>query len=74
MRSSATKRNTDWWEAKLETRCSRERRATAELDGLGWTLIRVWEHETASEAAQKMVSALFGLENYVTADLVTGLL
>lgn len=42
--------NHDWWAAKLAANCARDAETTAYLAALGWRVLRVWEHETASEA------------------------
>lgn len=35
----------DHWVAKLRTNVNRDRQQTLELEGLGWRVVRVWEHE-----------------------------
>lgn len=45
------KNNGEWWREKLEANVARDRRKDAELERLGWTVVHVWEHEDASEAA-----------------------
>ena len=36
---------TDFWGSKLKENVNRDRRQTAELKSLGWTVVRVWEHQ-----------------------------
>ncbi len=43
--------NRDWWETKLTANVERDRRHDAELEGAGWRVIRVWEHEDPVLAA-----------------------
>ncbi|HMJ34972.1 MAG TPA: very short patch repair endonuclease [Baekduia sp.] len=43
--------NRDWWLDKLERNVERDRRTDALLDAAGWTVIRVWEHEDVTAAA-----------------------
>lgn len=38
-----------FWLEKLRTNVQRDRQQTAELEALGWTVIRVWEHEAAEQ-------------------------
>jgi DNA mismatch endonuclease (patch repair protein) len=39
------KSNRDWWEEKIGANIERDLRQTEELRRLGWTVLRVWEHE-----------------------------
>lgn len=39
------KANREWWEGKLAANRARDAAATAQLEGLGWTVMRFWEHE-----------------------------
>ena len=41
-------RNADYWKSKVARNVERDRRADRGLVGLGWTVIRVWEHEVES--------------------------
>jgi DNA mismatch endonuclease (patch repair protein) len=50
--------NREWWEAKLDSNVERDRRHTAELEEAGWTVLRFWEHEPASRAADAVIGAL----------------
>lgn len=46
--------NREWWRAKLETNRVRDRHTDDALNSAGWTVVRVWEHETADEAALRI--------------------
>ena len=48
------KRNTEWWEAKLERTSARDRDTDRRLTAAGWTVVRVWEHEHAVTAAERV--------------------
>ena len=50
--------NGDWWRDKLETNVRRDRRNDLELAQAGWTVLRIWEHEPAETAIQRVESAL----------------
>lgn len=50
--------NRPWWEAKLQRNVERDRDTDAKLDQLGWTVLRVWEHEEASDAADRIETVL----------------
>jgi len=43
--------NAAWWKAKLARNVERDRETDAHLSSLGWTVLRVWEHETMTQAA-----------------------
>ena len=48
---SQPKTNEIWWRRKLDANVERDRRKDAELEGLGWLPVHVWEHEDPAEAA-----------------------
>lgn len=36
---------TDFWSARLRENVARDRKQTHDLEALGWSVVRVWEHE-----------------------------
>jgi DNA mismatch endonuclease (patch repair protein) len=52
--------NRDWWHEKLERNKARDREADEALAAAGWRVVRVWEHETAREAADRIERMLRG--------------
>lgn len=52
--ASWPKNNADFWRKKIETNRSRDADTDQRLHALGWTTIRVWEHEDASQAASRI--------------------
>lgn len=52
------KSNRDWWEAKLQRNVDRDRDTDRRLRELGWTVVRVWEHEPVEEAVGRVEGAL----------------
>ncbi|HVE45972.1 MAG TPA: very short patch repair endonuclease [Acidimicrobiales bacterium] len=44
-------RNLDYWTPKFERNILRDRRVDAALEADGWTVIRIWEHESAGDGA-----------------------
>lgn len=48
----------EWWAAKLERTVERDRETSEALRGAGWTVLRIWEHEDADEAALRVLAAL----------------
>ena len=42
--------NAAYWRAKIARNMERDRRVAAELETLGWRVVRVWEHEVRKGA------------------------
>lgn len=47
------KANAEWWQAKLEANVRRDADTDLRLTTAGWTVVRVWEHESPDEAADR---------------------
>lgn len=56
--ATSPKHNAGWWRAKLDDNVARDRRVDAELESRGWVVVRVWEHETAHDAADRIIAQL----------------
>ena len=52
------KANGDYWIPKLTRNVERDAEVTAVLRGLGWTVLRFWEHELAREVADRIIAAV----------------
>ena len=50
--------NTEWWRDKLAKNLARDADTDNHLRDLGWSVIRVWEHETMQEALRRVEGAL----------------
>jgi DNA mismatch endonuclease (patch repair protein) len=50
--------NAPYWSAKIARNVERDRFNETELSAAGWTVIRVWEHESPVDAADRIVRAL----------------
>jgi DNA mismatch endonuclease (patch repair protein) len=50
--------NRDWWQQKLDRNVERDRFTDAELASLGWTVFRIWEHESPKTAADRIEAAV----------------
>jgi DNA mismatch endonuclease (patch repair protein) len=48
------KANADWWQEKLEANRARDAATDAELQVHGWTVVRIWGHESVQEAVQRV--------------------
>lgn len=56
--ATTPKNNAAWWKAKLTANVERDRRNSAALEALGWTVVRIWEHESVSEAVKRVAAGL----------------
>lgn len=54
------KANADWWREKLEANKARDADTDRKLRDVGWTPIRVWEHEDPQEAADRIEELVRG--------------
>ena len=52
------KANADYWVPKLARNRERDRLVTEALASNGWTVIRVWEHESVTDAAERVAAAV----------------
>jgi DNA mismatch endonuclease (patch repair protein) len=52
------KNNAQWWATKLAGNVARDRATDARLTAAGWTVVRIWEHEDAVTAADRVQAAL----------------
>jgi DNA mismatch endonuclease (patch repair protein) len=53
--------NLDYWRPKLAANVARDRRVDAALRDSGWSVLRVWEHQPAKDAAEGVLRALAGV-------------
>jgi DNA mismatch endonuclease (patch repair protein) len=52
------KNNAEWWRNKIEANQRRDADTDDRLIASGWTPVRVWEHEEASSAADRIEEIL----------------
>lgn len=52
--ASWPKSNADFWREKIETNRARDADTDHRLQTLGWMVVRVWSHENAGEAADRI--------------------
>jgi len=52
------KNNAQWWAEKLAGNVTRDRDTDVRLAEAGWTVVRIWEHEDAAAAADRVQAAL----------------
>lgn len=55
---SDPRRNGEFWRRKLDANVARDERVDAALGAAGWTVLRVWEHEPAEAAADRITATL----------------
>ncbi|MFK0101404.1 very short patch repair endonuclease [Streptomyces sp. NPDC091040] len=56
----ATTRNPEFWRDKIEVNRSRDEETNRRLSEVGWTVIRIWEHEDPVDAAQRVIALVRG--------------
>lgn len=54
LHATAPKANADWWKEKLAANVERDRDTDRRLDEAGWRVVRIWEHEDAEDAADRV--------------------
>ncbi|TDO39737.1 very short patch repair endonuclease [Paractinoplanes brasiliensis] len=52
--------NSEWWATKLAKNQARDVATTEHLRELGWTVVRIWEHEDPQAAAEKVRDVVRG--------------
>jgi DNA mismatch endonuclease (patch repair protein) len=50
--------NPGYWEKKLARNVERDAKVTQALTAAGWTVVRIWEHEPAAAAADRITEAV----------------
>ncbi len=58
LHATRPKNNAEWWATKLAANVARDRDTDARLVAAGWTVVRVWEHEDPTSAADRVQAAL----------------
>lgn len=54
----APRANREYWAEKVAGNSDRDHNTDARLSELGWTVLRFWEHEDASEVAEQVESVI----------------
>lgn len=58
-----------FWSRKLRTNVERDARQTMELEGGGWTVLRIWEHRVFTELESVITEVLDALSGPSSAEL-----
>lgn len=56
--ATTPKVNGDFWASKLQRNVERDERVNAALRAAGWTVVRIWEHESSSAAVARVRAAV----------------
>ncbi len=56
--ATSPKANSKWWADKIAANRARDADVTAQLQGLGWTVMRFWEHEKPDEVTARILGHL----------------
>lgn len=59
---TSPKANADWWVRKIDTNRARDADVTAQLEALGWIVMRFWEHEDPVEVCGRIRAWMDGQE------------
>lgn len=63
MHGTEPKANSGYWKAKLDANVGRDRRVTEGLSRAGWSVLRIWTHVPAREAADMIDDALAAFDD-----------
>lgn len=55
---TAPRSNAGYWRSKLDRNVARDLIQTEQLQAAGWLVMRVWEHEPPSQAADRVLTSL----------------
>jgi DNA mismatch endonuclease (patch repair protein) len=56
--ATSPKANAAWWADKISANRARDVDVTAQLEDLGWTVMRFWEHEQPSDVVTQVLGQL----------------
>jgi DNA mismatch endonuclease (patch repair protein) len=54
LHGTSPKANAAWWAEKISTNRTRDADVTAQLEELGWTVMRFWEHEPPGDVVARI--------------------
>ncbi|WP_275691335.1 very short patch repair endonuclease [Pseudonocardia broussonetiae] len=60
--ATSPKANAAWWATKLAGNVARDRDTDDRLSAAGWTVVRIWEHESAADGADRVERAVASAE------------
>lgn len=58
LHGTTPKANAQFWKNKLDANMQRDRDTDQRLVGAGWRVVRVWEHEHAEQAADRIATVV----------------
>lgn len=58
LHGTSPKANAAWWAEKIAANRARDASVTAQLEDLGWTVLRFWEHEQPEDVVSSIVDRL----------------
>lgn len=66
--ASWPKSNAEFWREKIEANRSRDADTGRRLAELGWRVIRIWEHEDANDAADRIAELILSIKKNGTGE------
>lgn len=58
LHATTARANAGYWAAKLQANQARDRDTDSRLEAAGWTVLRIWEHEQAEAAVDRIEDCL----------------
>ena len=58
LHATSPKANAAWWAEKISTNRARDADVTSQLEDMGWTVLRFWEHEEPEDVVSAIVDRL----------------
>ncbi len=58
LHATSPKANAAWWAEKISTNQTRDADVTSQLEDMGWTVLRFWEHEMPDDVASAVIGRL----------------
>jgi DNA mismatch endonuclease, patch repair protein len=58
----SAQRNSEWWSAKIDSNVKRDRDTDERLRGIGWEVMRFWEHDDPRVVAEVIEEAVLRLK------------
>lgn len=58
LHATSPRANAAWWAEKIGTNQARDADVTAQLEDMGWTVMRFWEHESPEDVVARIVAAM----------------
>ncbi|WP_256479145.1 very short patch repair endonuclease [Klenkia sp. PcliD-1-E] len=65
LHATSPKANAAWWAEKISTNQARDADVTSQLEDMGWTVLRFWEHEAPEDVASTIVGRIMSPDDAI---------